>query len=440
MSQSRLTSLTRKFRIGPKDNISLRITAVIEPLRQNEALAILCATQLAQMTSMGIVTPVLPLYAAQFGVGAALVGMVVSAFGTARLLVNLPAGQLSERFGRRRLLVLGTALSTVGVFLCGLATDYPMLVAFRFISGLGSGIFTTAAMVYIADVTTAQNRGRSMSMFQGSLLLGTSIGPALGGLVAEAMGFQAPFFVAGVCNLGALVWAFFRIPDLRAVQPESASRSTPTRKPANELSPWHIVLQPNFLLVCFVSFGIFLSRSGARMTVMPLLAHRDMDLSEAQLGLVFTGMALLNLVAVPLAGSLCDRYGRKAAIVPSTIMAGIGHIMMGISPSIGPQASSGLWLFLASAGVIGIATGIGGPSPAAYAADIAPEGGRGLTLGLFRTFSDLAMVAGPVFLGWVAEVSSFAWALYFDAGIVLAGAVLFGLFAAETLQRSPVPR
>jgi MFS family permease len=417
----------------------LRITAFLDPLRQNEALALLCVSQLAQMTSMGIVSPVLPLYAAQFGVGAALVGMVVSAFGMARLLVNIPAGHYSERFGRRNLLVLGTVLSTLGVFLCGIAPDFPTLVACRFISGLGSGIFTTSAMIYITDITTMQNRGRSMSMFQGSLLLGTSIGPAIGGIIAELFNFQAPFFVAGAFNTIALVWAIFRIPDLRVVVANklpNARQITPDR-PVRPVSTRQILFNLNFLLVCFVSFGIFLSRSGARMTIMPLLGHQQMNLSEAQLGLLFTGMAILNLVTVPLAGILSDKYGRKAAIVPSAAIAGAGHILMGLSPGLGEQDLQKAGLFLASAGIIGVATGIGGPSPAAYAADIAPESGRGLTMGLFRTFSDLAMVAGPVFLGWVAQVSDFSWALYIDGGIVLVSALAFGLFATETMRIKP---
>ncbi len=164
------------------------------------------------------------------------------------------------------------------------------------------------------------------------------------------------------------------------------------------------------------------------MTVIPLLAYSRLGMSESQLGLTFTGMAVLNLVAVPAAGILADRYGRKAAIVPSTALAGIAHFLIGMSPD--------LTLFLLSAGLIGVATGIGGPAPAAYAADVSPPGARGLTMGLFRTFSDLALVAGPVLLGWVAEISDYSWALYLDAAIVLAGSILFGLFAQETLRRS----
>jgi MFS transporter, DHA1 family, multidrug resistance protein len=392
------------------------------------------------MTSMGIVTPILPLYATQFGVGAALVGMVISAFGTARLLVNLPAGQISERFGRRNMLILGAFLTTVGIFLCGIATNFPQLVAFRFVSGLGSGIFTTLGMIYITDITTSQNRGRSMSMFQGSLLLGTSIGPAIGGFVAEAVNLQAPFFVAGVFNLVSLAWVILRVPEVKPhdiVAPRSLNSET---APSAPVSSWAIVSNPNFLLVSFVSFGIFLDRSGARMTVMPLLGHDGMGLSEAQLGLVFTGMALLNLVAVPFAGMFADKYGRKAAIVPSTAVAGIAQILIGLSPHIAFASPHGMWLFLFGASLNGLGTGIGGPSPAAYAADIAPPGGRGFTMGLFRTFSDLAMVTGPVVLGWIAQVTDFSWALYADATIVLASSLAFGIFARETLRKQPDKR
>lgn len=421
----------------------MRLTGIFDPLRQNEVLLLLCAAQLAQMTSMGIVTPVLPLYANDFGVGAAMVGMVVSAFGLARLIINLPAGQLSERFGRRNLIVAGTFLTTLGVFMCGVANSFPELVAYRFISGLGSGTFTTAAMVYITDITTSQNRARSMSMFQGSLLLGTSIGPAIGGFTAEMMGFRAPFFLAAVFNLVSLAWSIGRIPDIRSAKATGIERSAagvaaggsvPAKArggaPESGGGAGEILRNPNFILVSFVSFGIFLSRAGGRMTIIPLLAHDRLGMSEAEVGLTFTGMALLNLMAVPVAGILADRYGRKAAIVPSTILAGIAHIVIGISSS--------LMMFAPAAAIEGIGTGIGGPAPAAYAADIAPPQARGLTLGLFRTFSDLAMVTGPVFLGWVAEMTDYTWALSLDASVMLTSSLLFLVLARETLAK-PVP-
>jgi MFS transporter, DHA1 family, multidrug resistance protein len=411
----------------------LRLTAIFDPLRQNEALALLCATQLAQMSSMGIVTPILPLYASQFGVGAAMVGMVVSAFGTARLIVNLPAGQMSERFGRRNIIIAGTMFTTLGIFLCGFATSFPYLVLFRFISGIGSGMFTTSAMIYITEMTTPQNRGRSMSMYQGSVLVGSSIGPALGGFIAEGLGFQAPFFVAGVFNLIAMTWAFMRIPDIRITR--STTASTPRGGQPKAMSAWQVIFRRDFLLVCFVNAGLFLSRSGARLTIMPLLGHEQMQFSEAQLGLVFTLMAVLNLVTVPIAGILADRYRRKAAIVPSTLVAAIAHVLMGLSPLAGAGQPLGIAIFLFSAGLIGVGTGIGGPTPATYAADVAPEGGRGVTLGLFRSFGDLAMVTGPVFLGWVAQMTDYSWALYFDAAFVLCSSLAFALFARETLTK-----
>jgi MFS transporter, DHA1 family, multidrug resistance protein len=414
----------------------LRLTAIVDPLRQNEALALLCATQLAQMSSMGIITPILPLYANSFQVGAAMVGLVISSFGTARLLVNLPAGQLSERFGRRNMIIAGTMFTTAGVFLSGLAPTFELLVLFRFISGLGSGIFTTSAMIYITDITTPRNRGRSMSMYQGSVLVGGSIGPAVGGFVAEAFGFHAPFFVAGVFNLIAMVWTMLRIPDLRLSQ--YAQKAALQVGQTAKASVKSMLMNRNFLLVCFINSGLFLSRSGARLTIMPLLGHTQMNLSEAQLGLVFTAMAVLNLVTVPIAGIIADRFGRKAAIVPSTIVAAFAHVLMALSPSLGSGEPVGIAVFYFSAALIGLGTGIGGPTPATYAADVSPEGSRGLTLGLFRSSGDLAMVIGPVVLGWIAQMTSYSGALYFDAAYVLAGSLAFALLAQETLVRERV--
>ncbi len=129
---------------------------------------------------------------------------------------------------------------------------------------------------------------------------------------------------------------------------------------------------------------------------------------------------------------MIDKLGRKAVIVPSALVTGVALVLFAVSGNV--------WVFIMAAVIHGFGTGILGPAPAAYAADIAPPGMRGVTMGLYRTFGDAGFVIGPVMLGGLADLAGFGWALTFDAMVLVSFALLFALFARETLRRPAVPQ
>jgi len=411
---------------------------VVRPLAENQTLLILCATTVVVMMGQGIISPVLPLYAQSFGVGTAMIGLTIAVFGAARLVVNLPAGFLSERYGRRLLLFGGPAVTALGSLLSGLAPDFWWLLGFRFVSGAGSAMYMTGAMILLTDITSDENRGRLMSIYQGSLLAGVSAGPAVGGFVAEGFGLSAPFFlVAGLAGL-AMLWSFGRMPE--TVHVRRGASETPARagQRANgeaqsaRRGVLSLLARPDFLLVCLLSMSIFLTRTGGRLTLLPLVGENRLGMSPGGLGLVFTLMTVLNLVTLAPARTMIDRLGRKAVIVPSALVTGAALVLFALSGQV--------WMFVLAAVIHGLGTGIVGPAPAAYAADIAPDGMRGVTMGLYRTFGDAGFVIGPVLLGSLADLTTFGWALTFDAAVLVGIALLFALFARETLRRPVVPQ
>lgn len=161
------------------------------PLHENEILTILCIEVALMMLGIGLVSPVLPQYAHTFGVNITLVGLIITAFGIARIIVDIPAGALTNRWGRRPVLVMGPLIQGISSIGCGLAVNYGMLLCFRFLQGIGSAMYTTAAIVMLADISTPANRGRLMSYYQGSLLLGSGLGPTMGGFIAQYFGLAA---------------------------------------------------------------------------------------------------------------------------------------------------------------------------------------------------------------------------------------------------------
>lgn len=389
------------------------------------------------MLGVGIIGPVLPLYANSFGVSAALVGLLISSFGIARIPINVPVGALAERIGRRPLLVAGPLLMAISAILSGMATTFGQLIAFRMLQGVGSAFQMTAGMIVVADISTPRDRGRTMSTYQGALLLGVSVGPIIGGLVGEQFGYRIPFYVYAALSLCAAAWALLVVPEtkgLSATGAVSGSEGTATSAaagvapaPAERTSGWSLLRNRNFLLVCFVSIAIFFTRSGTQNTILPLLGNDRLGLGPARLGYAFTAIAVINFLTISASGILCDRYGRKFAIVPSCILCGLAVISYTFGQS--------YLHFMASSVMLGLGTGVGGPAPAAYVSDLELPGGRGLTMGVYRTVSDLGMVLGPILLGAISDRFFYDASLWVNGFLFIAAGIAFWLFAQETRGR-----
>ncbi|HEX2281700.1 MAG TPA: MFS transporter, partial [Thermomicrobiales bacterium] len=288
-----------------------RIKSSLRALRNNEMLLTLSAMQIIITLGFGMIAPVLPLYARTFGVSTALVGLLITSFGVARLFTNLPAGRLADRIGRRPLILTGPILTGIGAILAGFAPTFWLLVGARFVQGLGSAMSATVSMTVLADISTPETRGRTMSVFQGSLLLGASIGPAIGGALAGLVGLRGVFFVYAVSAFGVAIWARFRVVEtLGTASGGTEGRQKSGREPLGKGATMSLLMNASFLAVAFVSIAIFFTRTGARATIIPLIGADRLGLSTIGIGNVLTIAAVLNVLALPIAGWSIDRYGR----------------------------------------------------------------------------------------------------------------------------------
>jgi len=373
----------------------------------------------------GIVSPVLPLYAQSFGVSLSLVGLLVAGFGIARLLANLPAGILAGRLGRRRVLFLGAVISTFGGLLSGLAATFEQLVAARMLSGVGSALFITSALTYVADVSTPATRGRYMSVYQSCFLLGITLGPVPGGLLADLLGLRAPFFAIGAASAAAALWVFLNVP-------ESRPAASPDARPAGTHHQAGLTLllrDRNFILISLIAFGVFFTRGGVQQTLLPVLGRDRFGLSPTQLGVLFGTVAAMNLLTIPVGGFLSDRLGRKASVVPGSLLDTAGLLLLSIE---GPPAQ-----FWAGSLLLGLGSGLSGPASAAYVSDVAAPGLLSLALALYRTLADVGLVVGPPLLGGLSDLLGVDAALAAATAFRGAGAAAFALLAAETWRRPP---
>jgi MFS family permease len=403
--------------------------------RDNRVLGSLCAVIFLTQLGFGSIVPVVPLYAREFGVSQSAIGLTIAVYGLARFLVSMPTGWLADRLGRRWTLVLGEVATAAGNLLCGLSATYEQFLVFRFLAGAGSAMVLTSGQISLADVATPANRGRVMGIYQGVFLFAVGFGPLPGGLLAERFGLSAPFFVFAALGGLAGIVAFTQVPEtrrLREKREKIESDATGNQRALPVVQQLRTLFsRVGFLLISLVSFAQFFARTGAIFTVVPILGAVKLGLRPDQIGTGLTLVSLLNLGMVYFTGVLADRFGRKTIIVPSNLLTVVSMAALALAPSHG-------W-FVAGLALWGIAGGVAGAVPAAYAADMAPPGMNALTMSTFRTVSEFGYVIGPLLLGWISDLSSGEAALFTTAGIFAATSALFAFFAPETRKRRQGP-
>lgn len=395
-------------------------------LRQHEQLLVITTSTVLVLSGQGVIAPVLPLFAEELGVSAAVIGLTLSFFALARFILNVPLGIAADRFGRRPLLVAGPLVTAVGMVGSGFAGDIVQLLAWRLLAGAGSAMYMTATQIYLADISTPATRARFIGTNYGAMLLGIAVGPAIGGITAELWGLRAPFFFVGATAFLTAGYGFWKLPETRHIAAQEVAART-GEFPSRWL--WlRFATSRNFLAVSSLTLVMFMTGTAARQTIMPLMADARFDFSPGDIGALFTAMAIVNVAIVYPASSLADRYGRRAVIVPSGLLVAGSLVVVAWSPNVG--------IFLVGSTLLTVSSALAGPAPAAYAADIAPPSLRGFSLGLYRSSGDLGFMVGPPLLGLVADNSDYGWALLVNAALMIVTALFFTT-ATEPMRQRP---
>lgn len=361
-------------------------------LQEFEKLLVLCFATFLVMAGQGVIGPVLPLYAKDFGVSATVVGLTLTVFALARLILNVPAGMIADRFGRRILLIGGPILTSIGMFGSGFAGDIWSLLIWRFIAGGGSAFYMSGALIYLIDIAPSDRRARYVATNQWALSVGVALGPGIGGLVAERWGLAAPFHVVGVIALVAATYAIFRLPETR----NSTGRASESKSPVRDAAL--IIRSAPFVAIAFVTGTIFMTRAGTRATLVPLHADDTLGWGPGEIGLVFTATGIMTLFTLWPATWATENIGRASVIMFSGLAAALGTLVIAAS-------STPLWFVMGNI-ILTLGTGTAGPAPAAFVADLFPEELRGLGIGLYRSAGDVGFVIGPPALGWLSDNAS----------------------------------
>ena len=368
-----------------------------------------------------IISPVLPQYALSFSIPVALTGWAVSSFALARMGLDIPSGLLADRFGRKRIMVIGLILICASSMLSGTAQTYLWLIAGRVVQGIGSAIYMTAATTWVAQMSAGKYRGRFMSVYSGIVFASTSFGPTIGGFTAVHFGINAPFFVYGG---SALLGLLATIPLKEETDSDQKARSK-----VNVKDIYGIITNRSFLIVCLSVMALFFLRSGIRSTLIPLYSSLNLNLTEDKIGLVLTVAAIVSSILALPSGWISDRFGRKVSTMSCLFLRAIAVMLVPFQSSL-----NGLLYVMM---FYGFATGLQG-SIAAWPADIAPPDKLGTAMGIYRAIGDIGFFLGPITVSYVADYTGQSTITYAPFLVTTVMAVTVGI--VTIWARDPVRR
>jgi DHA1 family multidrug resistance protein-like MFS transporter len=363
---------------------------------QNDAsgrrqVLILAFTLLVVMLGYGVVIPIIPFYIETMGAGGTELGLLVASYAVMRLICGPIWGSISDRVGRKPILMIGIFGYAVTMVWFGLATKLWMLFAARILSGVLSSATAPTTMAYIGDSTPAKERGRDMGILGAAIGLGTIFGPAMGGLLAGES-LSTPFFIAGGMSVLALILTALFLPESLPVvtrQETAESKTLDLRLWWKALfSPMGSLLVLTFIMTCglMIFYGIF-----------GLYALEKYAYGPDEVGIVFMAAGLVSALAQGLlAGPLTKRWGDAAVIKAGMLATAIGFGAMLLANT--------FTTVLLTIGFFVLGTALLAPAITSLTSKRATIQ-QGIAMGLSNSSMSLGRIVGPLAAGIVLDIN-----------------------------------
>lgn len=389
-------------------------------------LAVIFFTVFIDLIGFGIIMPILPYYAQEFGAKGLGFGTLIFAFSGMQFLSTAVLGRLSDRIGRRPIILTTTILNAAGYLLFAFAGSYSLLLLARIISGFAGGNIS-AAQAYIADITPPAQRSRGMGMLGAAFGLGFTLGPAIGGVAAHFGGHMAPGLVAAVLSLANFVSASL-------ILPESLGLEHRTRRPLLDFGHVGEVLSRRRLRPLMALWGLAPFAFAGYTVALPFYAHQAFQWTETQLSLFFIEVGLTSAVVQGLLfGKLAPRFGERRLL-----LVGLFGMALGIGgvPFLPNALALYAWTF-----VLAFSNSLFAPAATGLVSVYAGPAEQGTVLGAAQAIAALGRSLGPLALG-VAYDRWGGAAAFLTAGAVMAGAGLWGLaleHVSPATAVTPVP-
>lgn len=276
----------------------------------------------AASSQVMIIAPILPKIGAELNTSESLLGNLVTVYATMLGLCAIVVGPLSDKIGRRKILLLGSSSMTVFLLLHGVADSFLSLLVLRAFTGMAGGVLSGAAVSYVGDYFPYEKRGWANGWIMSGIAMGQILGIPLGTFLAEHFGFKFPFILFGIIMGVTFVLIFFKVP-----QPDVVLQTNKITFKTSFVKYKILLKQNDIKAVAFSYLLMFLSLS-IYIIYLPAWLTKEFDVTVSDIGWVFFAGGIMNAITGPRAGNLSDQIGRKNMIIWSCI--GLA-ILMGIT-------------------------------------------------------------------------------------------------------------
>ena len=374
-------------------------------------------------------TPILPLFALSLGAKPEAIGFVVGASTITGIFFKLPAGTLSDIYGRYKMLLISILVFALTPFVYYLVTNYWQLVGIRFFHGLATSIYGPVSMAMIADTAGGQ-KGERLSSFSSITIIGSLVGAPLGGYILQYLGNNGShtlshFHIAyGICGLFGLISLAFTLKAFlsrnREIRQSTISLTDTWRKFSKGIkevmSDYRVIITSNME-------GIQNLSVGALEAFLPVYAVTVAGLNAFQAGILWGIQIVTTILAKPIMGKISDRYGRKPIIFSGMWICAIPFACIPLTRD--------FYLLLSLAAVFGVGEAFVTSSSAAMVAEFCKEQHYGAAMGTFGSIFDIGHASGPILAGFLLAHLSYQYSFLIIAILLILASFVFVLTVFE---------
>ncbi|MFS0782822.1 MFS transporter [Bacillus sp. 1P06AnD] len=381
-----------------------------------KVLPVLFLVMFLVMVGFGIIIPVLPFLAEKVGGSPTELGLLMAVYSLMQLFFAPVWGRVSDRIGRKPVMMIGIAGLAVSFFLMAMSNSLWMLFVARIVGGILSSANMPTAMAYVADITTHEDRSKGMGIIGAATGLGFIFGPAIGGVFSKA-NLNIPFYIAGISALITLVLVMI-------ILKESLPAEKRSHHAANKESMWKSFKGP-LVIMYLLQLFVTLSMAGLEAT-FAYFAAKKAGIDTVSLGYIFMIMGVGSaIVQGGLVGVLTKKLGEGAVIRIGTAVSAVGFLLILLSTNFWTSA-----LFLT---IFAMGNGVIRPAISSLLTK-SSNTGHGKVTGLLSSFDSFGRIIGPPLGGWLFSISI---GLPYVSGAILSvvALILFQIYYAKTKKQ-----
>ncbi len=367
---------------------------------------------------VSIIAPIIPIYAMELGATGITLGLMIGAFSISQGILQPVVGNLSDRRGRKRFLVIGLLVYAVVGFTYTLAASVEHLILIRILHGTGSAMIVPIAMAYMGDLAPQGQEGRYMGMLNIAIFAGIGVGPVLGGFFLDTMGINPAFYAMSVLTAASLGLVLVLLPPERSDHEAGPTTGllTTFRKMLHNSRVMGMLLPRIATIIVMVP----------TMGFLPILMDRIIGATGIEIGVVISTRTIVNAGFQTPFGRMADRYNKVALLLIGCSVAGAGVFIV-------PFADS----FLQLVGLfvlIGIGEALIWPTLGAIAVQEGHQYGQGSMMGIFNMAVSVGMLIGSLLGGAVMDMLGLNYVFYIISVILILSALVGGKMIARGEQ------